>query len=172
MLDSDRFVKIGQVLKSNGTDGQVLIGLRDFGTEDISETEPVFIDFDGLPVPFFLSGVSVKSGTRFLARLTDVNSLEDAEELVGKAVYYPAAALDSDDGFLDFTGWKLYDSGVLVGEVLGIEDIPGNPCLEVGTKKGTVLVPLHEDLVTDIDEKKKVLSMSLPTGLIANFGVY
>lgn len=166
MLDSDRFVKIGQVLKSNGTDGQVLIGLRDLGTEDISETEPVFIDFDGLPVPFFLSGLSVKSGTRFLAYLTDVGSLEDAEELVGKAVYYPAAALDGDDGFRDFTGWKLYDSGTLVGDVLGIEDIPGNPCLEVKTHKDTVLVPLHEDLVTDIDEKKKILSMSLPEGLV------
>lgn len=166
MLDSDRFVKIGQVLKSNGTDGQVLIGLRDFGTEDISETEPVFIDFDGLPVPFFLSGLSVKSGTRFLAHLTDVNSLEDAEELVGRVVYYPAAAMEGDDGFRDFTGWRLYDSGKPVGEILGIEDIPGNPCLEIKTPEGTALVPLHEDLVTDIDEKKKALSMSLPEGLL------
>lgn len=167
MLDSDQFVKIGQVLKSNGTDGQVLIGLREIGTEDISEKEPVFIDFDGLPVPFFLSGLSVKSGTRFLAHLTDVKSLEDAEELVGRAIYYPADAMENDDAFRDFTGWILYDGKRLIGKITGIEDIPGNPCIEIELPTGnTILAPLHEDLVTGIDEKKKILSMSLPEGLI------
>ena len=46
--------RIAQVLKSNGTDGELLISFFDIGPEDIDLQEPVFIYFDGLPVPFFI----------------------------------------------------------------------------------------------------------------------
>ena len=168
MLDTVQFTRIGQVLKSNGTDGQVIISLFGIGTEDISETEPVYIEFDGLPVPFFLSGVSQRGSSRILAHLTDVNSLDDAQELAGRAVYYPADWFEENDDFQDFTGWTLYDAdGGAVGRICGLEPIPGNPCLEIETEKGTVLVPLHEDLVKDIDENGKALTMSIPDGLLS-----
>ena len=51
---SDRLVQIAKVLKSHGTDGGILLGFRDIMPEDIDRQEPVFIAFDGLPVPFFI----------------------------------------------------------------------------------------------------------------------
>ena len=47
-------IAVAQVLKSNGTDGELLLGFNGFGPEDIDLMEPVFIEFDGLPVPFFI----------------------------------------------------------------------------------------------------------------------
>ena len=46
---------IAKILKSDGTDGGLLISERgvDFFS-DIDRKEPVFIEFDGLPVPFFI----------------------------------------------------------------------------------------------------------------------
>ena len=44
---------IAQVLKSNGTDGGLLFSFLDVSPEDIDLQEPVFIEFDGLPVPFY-----------------------------------------------------------------------------------------------------------------------
>ena len=167
MLDTVQFTKIGQVLKSNGTDGQVIISLYGIGTEDISGTEPVFIEFDGLPVPFFVSGICPRGTSRILAHLTDIRTLEDAEEIVGRAIYYPADSFEEDEGFQDFTGWTLLDpEGRKMGDVIALEPIPGNPCLEVETGKGTVLVPLHEDLVRNVDEEGKILVMALPEGLL------
>jgi len=46
-------LRIAQVLKSNGTEGEVLLSLLDIAPEDIDLQEPVFIEFDGLPVPFY-----------------------------------------------------------------------------------------------------------------------
>ena len=129
MLKSDQFVQIGQVLKSNGTDGQLVIGLRGIGPEDISEEEPVFIFFDELPVPFFLNNVSERGSSKILAHLTDVNSLDDAEELTGRAVFVQAEDASSLDGE-DFIGWKLLPSGWPLSKMLditGLEDIPGIP---------------------------------------------
>ena len=39
-------LSIGKVLKSDGTDGSILLGLSELGLEDIDLKEPVFIAFD------------------------------------------------------------------------------------------------------------------------------
>ena len=52
MAGLDNLQQIAQVLKSNGTDGELVLGFREIAPEDINLKEPVFIVFDGLPVPF------------------------------------------------------------------------------------------------------------------------
>ena len=151
---------IAKILKSNGIDGDVLIGLLDIEASEINTEEPVFIVFDGLPVPFFIERLSPKGSSRAIVHLTDTDSLADAEELVGREI-----CLDieyEDDGFEDFTGWTLYDGETLVGEVTGLEDIPGNPCLEVGD----TLIPLHEDFIVEVNPIHHILVMNLPEGLV------
>lgn len=157
MLDSNRFYQIGQVLKSNGTDGQVVISLSGLDAADISEKEPVFIFFDELPVPYFISDPVRRGSNKILCYLTDTSTLEDAEELAGRGIFMIDE--DADDASLDFTGWTL--NGIHTIE--GIEDIPGNPCLIL---EGGVLVPLHEDLVEEIDEASRSIRMNLPDGLL------
>ena len=79
--------RIAQVLKSNGTDGELLISFFDIGPEDIDLQEPVFIYFDGLPVPFYFDSFKQRGNNRALVRLTGVRSLKDADELAGQAVF-------------------------------------------------------------------------------------
>ena len=43
--------RLGKILKSNGTDGEVVLSLFDVDPEEIRPEEPVFIYDDGLPVP-------------------------------------------------------------------------------------------------------------------------
>ena len=50
----DDLQQVAQVLKSNGTDGELVMGFREIAPEDINLQEPVFIVFDGLPVPFYI----------------------------------------------------------------------------------------------------------------------
>ncbi|MBR6883210.1 MAG: hypothetical protein IKN06_09620 [Bacteroidales bacterium] len=158
-------LKIAQVLKSNGRDGELLISFFDIAPEDIDLEEPVFIEFDGLPVPFYFESFQQRGNSRALVRLTGVHNLTDADELAGRAVY-----ADDDlyeDAEEDLTGWTVQDAdGNEVGTVSAHEDIPGNPCVWVGTKKGEVLVPLHEELVLSVDEDAQVLRMEIPEGLL------
>ena len=41
-------LQIAKILKSNGTDGRILMGVRDIALEEIDIKEPLFIVFDGL----------------------------------------------------------------------------------------------------------------------------
>ena len=43
---SDSLLQIAKVLKSNGTEGGLLLGFRDISPEDIDIEEPVYIYFD------------------------------------------------------------------------------------------------------------------------------
>lgn len=164
-------IRIAQVLKSNGADGEVLLGFRGVDPDEMNLQEPVFIYFDGLPVPFFIEKLTPRGGSKALCRLTGIHSLADAEELAGAAVYADPATLDreEEEAELDLdtlVGWTVRraDSQQVVGTVSGYEDIPGNPCLYI--EPGSVLVPLHEDLVVDVDEDSRTLTLIIPEGLL------
>lgn len=158
-------LRIGKVLKSNGTDGGLILSLFDILPEDIDLQEPVFIEFDGLPVPFYFESFTPKGSNRALVKITGVRSLKDADELTGADVYADYFEEDPEE---DFTGWTvLSQDGVRVGEVFDFEDIPGNTCLWVKRPDGTeVLLPFHEDLVLAVDNSKQTLSLTIPEGIL------
>lgn len=180
------FQRIARVLKSNGTDGEVLLGFRDLDPEDLSVTEPVFIEFDGQPVPFFIESLKPKGSGKAFARLTGLKNLKDAEEIVGKDISVKKGSINNqqeeDSLSIDnLEGWTILDpDGDIIGTVTGFEDIPGNPCLYVDTSNGQAghgktpvntgngqtMIPVHEDFILSIDEASRNLVMRLPEGLI------
>ena len=182
-------LQIAQVLKSNGTDGELVLGFREIAPEDINLQEPVFIIFDGLPVPFYIESFTKRGNTKALVRLTDIRSMEDVEEIAGKAVYIeddqaPEMSLE-EDGFAALVGWvvltpqipdrvgdddmEVTDDMELmeVGEITEFFDIPNNPCIEVETENGAVMIPLHEDLILSIDPEYQEIIMQIPAGLLS-----
>ena len=211
--------QVAQVLKSNGTDGELVLGFREIAPEDINLQEPVFIIFDGLPVPFYIESFTKRGNTKALVRLTDICSQEDVEEIAGKAVYVEEESLPEmsleEDGFAALVGWTLLTpeipdqvgddvetvgddvetvgddvetvgddvetvgddvedaslpalTGNLyeVGEITDFIDIPNNPCIEVETENGAVMIPLHEDLILSVDPEYQEIIMQIPAGLI------
>jgi len=53
-----------------------------------------------------------------------------------------------------------------VGEITDFIDIPNNPCIEVETENGAVMIPLHEDLILSVDPEYQEIIMQIPAGLI------
>ncbi|MBQ8809312.1 MAG: hypothetical protein IJZ69_03150 [Bacteroidales bacterium] len=192
MAGYDNLQQVAQVLKSNGTDGEFVMGFREIAPEDINLNEPVFIVFDGLPVPFFIESFTKRGNSKALVRLTDICSMEDVEEITGKAVYIeednlPEMSLE-EDGYAALIGWTLLmpeipdqvgedmeeDTSLPaltgniyeVGEITDFIDIPNNPCIEVETESGAVMIPLHEDLILSVDPEYQEIIMQIPAGLL------
>ena len=183
-LSNSAMLQVAQVLKSNGTDGELVLGFREIAPEDINLQEPVFIIFDGLPVPFYIESFQKRGNTKALVRLTDICSQEDVEEIAGKAVYIEEDSLPEmsleEDGFAALVGWVLLTPAGIpdqvgedeemelyeVGEITDFIDIPNNPCIEVETENGAVMIPLHEDLILSVDPENRELIMEVPDGLL------
>ena len=118
---------------------------------------------------------------------TTEEPMEDVEEIAGKAVYIeednlPEMTLE-DDGFAALVGWMLLTPGMPdqlghdgndddevvlyeVGEITDFFDIPNNPCIEVETENGAVMLPLHEDLILSLDPENLEIIMQIPAGLL------
>lgn len=167
---SKMLCRVAKIVKSNGTDGELLVNLLEGWPDDLKKTEPVYIEIDGLPVPFFVLSLRSKGNRNYL-RLNDVDSLTDAEELVGSYICLeggdeeavPSMDNLSEIGMDALVGWMLEDAdGSRIGEITSFEDIPGNPCICVGE----ILVPLHEDLILDVDSDTRTLTMEIPDGLV------
>ena len=174
--------QVAQVLKSNGTDGELVLGFREIAPEDINLKEPVFIVFDGLPVPFYIETFAKRGNTKALVRLTGICSMEDVEEIAGKAVYIeddqlPEMSIE-EDGFAALVGWTLLTPAeeldeedepalIEVGEITDFLDIPNNPCIEVETENGAVMLPLHEDFILGLDPEYQEIIMQIPAGLLS-----
>ena len=187
MAGYDNLQQIAQVLKSNGTDGELVMGFREIAPEDINLNEPVFIVFDGLPVPFYIESFTKRGNSKALVRLTDICSMEDVEEIAGKAVYIEEGQLPDmsieEDGYAALVGWILLTPAenfqseieempeeepalIEVGEITDFIDIPNNPCIEVETENGAVMIPLHEDLILSVDPEYQEIIMQIPAGLV------
>ena len=175
-ISLDDLQQVAQVLKSNGTDGELVLGFRDIAPEDINLEEPVFIVFDGLPVPFFIESFAKRGNTKALVHLTDICSMEDVEEIAGKAVYISGDSIPEmtieEDGYAALVGWMVLtppedgDGLIEVGEITDFIAIPKNPCLEVETVNGDVMLPLHEDFILSLDPEYQEIIMQIPAGLI------
>ena len=182
-------LQVAQVLKSNGTDGELVMSFRSIAPEDINLQEPVFIVFDGLLVPFFIESFTKRGNSKALVRLTGIHCQEDVDEISGKAVYIEESeALElslEEDGFAALVGWTLLAPAggdphvasllrvaeeepelIEVGEITDFIDIPNNPCIEVETENGAVMIPLHEDLILSVDPEYQEIIMQIPEGLI------
>ena len=199
VLTLDDLQQVAQVLKSNGTDGELVMSFRDIAPEDINIEEPVFIVFDGLPVPFFIESFTRRGNSKALVHLTDIESQEDVEEITGKAVYIDSNSLPElsieEDGYAALIGWMVlkpvsmapgtetdshraaedvgktgeieeFDEVEEIGEITDFIDIPNNPCIEVETKNGAVMIPLHEDFILSLDPEYQEIIMNIPDGLL------
>jgi len=152
-----------KVLKSWGTEGQVVLSLASDDPEDFDLDEPVFITFDGLPVPFFIESIEPK-GNRFIVKFEDIDSLKAAEDLVGRPISLSETEDEEDEeSIVGMTVLNAAD-GSVVGTVTGVEDYAGNTCITVNHKGKEVTLPFHEDLVEAADEES--LTLRIAEGLL------
>ena len=104
-----------------------------------------------------------------VVKLSGIDSFEDAEEIVGRAVYGDSSIYEDtpEESLEALVGWTVKDEdGVVLGEIVDYEDIPGNPCIWLETEDGQVMLPLHDDLIISADPSSLELVMSLPEGLV------
>ena len=151
-----------KVLKSWGASGEVVLSLSADDPRDWKHQEPVFIAFDGAPVPFFIESATPRGG-RLIVKFEDIDTLAEAEELVGREVLLSEEEEEEEDTLI---GLQVRDSHSrkIVGTVVDFSDYGGNTLITLETEKGEILVPIHEDLIVGIHDD--ILTLDIPEGLI------
>ncbi|MCQ2236882.1 MAG: ribosome maturation factor RimM [Bacteroidales bacterium] len=180
MIDKSDCIFVGSVTKSHGYDGRVVIRADQNRTSDDLMWDTLHIMIDGGLVPFEVDEVKERNDMEVLCKFELINSLEDAEEIIGRDVYIERAwqegdkvAEEGEDGMLhigDLVGFKLFEASdsSLIGTIIDVDlRIEQNPLfvVEKADDKEEVLIPVVEEWITEYDAKAKKLAMDLPIGL-------
>lgn len=175
-MKRDELIPLGTIVRTHGYDGTVIIKTgRDFN-EEIEEMESVFVEVDGIPVPFILTGCELARQSLFVTFL-GYGSKESVTEFTGCRVLMED--IKSEKGIqskesgnelpLYLIGFRLTSpDGKELGVITGVEPFPMQVMLVVTSPAGVeLMIPLHTDWIVGIDMEGEVLEMDLPEGLLS-----
>jgi len=171
MILSEDCIKIGEISKSHNLKGEVVI-ITDNDLLERYVKEPFFILLEGGAVPFFIAenGLSVRNHASYIVKFDYVDSIEQAERIVGCEVWLKKENLKEED----CTGDEDYDVFALIGysvvdqfskekgKITDVADYSGNIVLSVKIFGKEILLPLAEEYILEIDLEKKELLVRIP----------
>ncbi len=170
---ANRLMPVAKVIKSFGIKGEFLIRYLPEFNGEILNNQPVFITYDGLPVPFFVSRISGRGVDQAIISVNEIKTPEEAEEITGENILIEYDPENEDPPLpspADFIGYSVLSSkGDQIGTISKFYDYPGNPCFGIIREKNNgeeLLLPVHEDIVTDIYPDKKIIIAEIPEGLL------
>ena len=171
---------VGRIKKGYGStveqgDGQrsgdLWVTLFDTFPETWNSAEPLWVEIDSLAVPLFVSAIERKGAGSAEIRFDDFEWEEQATMLVGKVLYREGNTEEEGedeegDDFEAWCGFELTDwASGRTGRVTAFYDYPGNPLLGVDFDGQEVMVPVADEVIVAVNERKKRLEALLPEGL-------
>lgn len=169
-MGSNQFVEIGTIQRTHGVGGEFqVIWNDDFYLEE-QNLESVFIEFDGIPVPFFIASIRPKGEDKALVKFDDIEDVDTADELVGLKMLIPADEITKSDELLmsDLVGYTLCNAqNQHIGNIVDYQEYQSNSVFTVLHHSGKeVMIPATDELIVEFDTEKKIIIMELPEGLI------
>jgi 16S rRNA processing protein RimM len=166
----DNSLLIGRLIKPHSTRGSLILGLIAITAVNIKEGDPVFIDIEGLLVPFFIEELQERTGNSVIIKFEGISSESKAKELAGRDVYLSMNKIRQEKKLKvkmsGIEGYKVIDKNYgFVGNAGNIEDISNNPLLKVHYNGKEFLIPVHEDIFLEVNTKKKEIIINAPEGL-------
>ncbi len=173
-----KLTEIGSLIKTHGIHGNLVLNLNEHLNFDVIdkslvEGNAVFVERDGIPVPFFISenGIKELNLKSILLKFDDIDDRK-ALQLVSSKVFLESSKIDKDELSNNeiASEWVDYEvtdiKGSFKGIVLEFIDLKGNPMLNIDVDGKTLLIPLFSDFISAVDDKNKKIVLDLPVGYL------
>ncbi len=161
---------LGKITKKHGFKGNLILHLETDEPELYNNMESVFIEKNGMLVPFFFETIGPHSKNKLLVKFEDI-SAEDAEKLVNHPVYLPLDTLPEldDDMFYyhEIIGYKVIDNHKgEIGIVKNINDSGVQALFEIDFNGKEILIPVVDDWIAEVNKEERIIRIETPEGLI------
>lgn len=170
------YIVIGHTKKAHGLTGEIKMHIEERYAEDFLKNERIFIDVKGTKVPYFVA--HVRGTHEFIVHLEEVNNREVAQMLQSREICLREKDLIPDDeremeveeeglAYAHLAGYVLNDQRL--GDIGPIDEVLEMPQQEMAFLKyqgREVLVPLNANLIVQIDDQARKVTMDLPEGLL------
>jgi 16S rRNA processing protein RimM len=170
MIKKENVFEIGHLIKPHGIKGELTFS---FTTDVFDEKDCPFLilELEGILVPFFIENYRLKNNNTGLIKFENIDSEKQAQELSNAPIYLPNEYYQEEEQETSihfFIGFDIIDhsSGNLVGKITDVDDSTVNTLFIVNHNEQELLIPAVEEFIYSIDEKKRLIYMNLPLGLI------
>lgn len=162
---------LGTITKAIGYKGELNLFLDTDEPETYKNLESIFVEQNGLLVPFFLKKAELQRGQHLRILIED---LDQSERLIGRQVFLPLSTLPRLEGdkfyyheIIDFTV-KVNDKPI--GKIKEIRDTSAQVLVVVFTVEGKeILIPLIDEWLSEVNRTEKSISFNLPEGFLEVF---
>lgn len=160
----DNLIAVGKIGKPHGIKGEITVH---WDVEiDVDNLKSIFIEIDNTPVPYLVEYCKVLPN-KFIIKLKTLSGIEDARRLTNKIVLVKEENLIIDEKYhwLHFTVIDI-NKNVEIGKITDWITNGNAEWIMVRSQKfKEILLPLHEDLIVNIDKENKILYYRAIEGL-------
>ena len=161
---------IGKIVATFGVKGEVVLQHQLGKKSSLNGLESVFIEEKKEEMlPYFLEGTRIKNDEELFLKFEGIDTKEAAHKLMQKKVWLPQEEFEkhvSKSAPIMLLGYHIINEGTDLGEILEIIEQPHQILCRIDLKGKEALIPVHEDFLLKIDQKKKQVHVELPEGLL------
>ncbi len=164
---------LGRITKRPGFQGNVVMKLDTDQPELYNKLGSVFVEINGLLVPFFVEKQSwFKTDSKII---TFKNASENQiEQTIGKEVYLPLSTLPQLTGkqfyYHEVVGFEIVDQeNQKCGIIKSVNDQSVQPHFNLVLGETNIIIPIIKDWILEVNREEKFIKMELPEGLLDVF---
>lgn len=169
-MTKDKCFYVGKIVKTHGIKGEVTLRIDNEDFDEIEELDYFLLEINDKLIPFFIENITFHSNKSFVL-FQDLKTLEAASQLVGVTAYLPLELLPERSGN-DFYSYEVVGFIVVdeekgeLGKVQEIIEYPTQSLIQVIKEGKEILIPIHDDILKDVNREEKKIYIKAPVGLI------
>jgi len=162
------FVEIGFTQKPKGVDGWLKINIKNQYLPDLKKARALFIDLNGSKVPFLIEKLSLDGQQKI--KLDEINNPQEASLLCNMTAFMDkkevSYVVEAEKDLLPIVGFKVLDQDDNErGIIETLKSYPNQVLAEIKNEKATFLLPIHENIIIDINPDSKVIKLEIVEGI-------
>jgi 16S rRNA processing protein RimM len=169
-MDTSNYFYFGYIVKSIGHKGVLRIQLDVDDPSAYEKLTEVSVVIREQLVNYPIDEIKIIDDKANIS-FRNIDNTEVAKLLQGCSLYLPLTNLPKLKGnqfyFHEVTGFEVHDhKHGLIGTVQSIIDQTSQAILEISFEEKEILVPITDEIVKNVDRKKKCIEIEAPDGLI------
>lgn len=161
---------LGKITKKHGFKGNLILHLETDEPELYKNMESVFIEKNGMLIPFFFESIGPHSKNKLLVKFEDV-SAEEAEKLVNHSLYLPLEMLpelnETDFYYHEIIDYRVFDDKKgEIGKIKRVNDSGVQAIFEIEFEGKEILIPVVDEWILEVNRIEKFIKIKTPEGLI------
>lgn len=164
---------LGKITRRHGLQGNVFLKLDTDQPEMYNKLDSIFIEINGLLVPFFVAKQSWSKGDTLI--ISYKNSTEAlVDQTIGRDVFMPLSTLPKLSGnkfyYHEVIGFEIREEdGKTCGNIVSINDQTAQHYFILDLAGKEIIIPIIKDWILELNREEKYLKMQLPEGLMDVF---